>query len=1026
MTPYINVDGYYPPPYTCLDVSMYGFIIGADKDKIRAYIDRVLNFPANDKRHYHVPSHYVMVTFVQMGRVYPGGQYAERGYGTESEVTFWVPLFRMNRNPHSSEWETDWLKPIFFPAHLYIDNPTALTAGREVYGFNKEMGRLQMPTSGAEPDAFSLDIYSLKTFSPNTGGAYNRLLTINRVGDPPDADDGSLLDRLGDLVEAAKTALLNKVLDNLHISLPTNLLDLEIPQVNLKQFRDVSGGEAACYQAITETDATIDRFTGGLLFGDYEMQLEEVASAPLFDELGLKSGRSVLQFQINMDMTMQAGQVVWSADPAARPVPALPEAPATPAPSGKQKIAVLGGGAGALAAVFALTDQAGWQDRYEITVYQMGWRLGGKGASGRNQSNHNRIEEHGLHVWGGFYDNAFRVIQKCYQELNRPPSVPIHSWEQAFLPQTEFFVMEADTEGNWKPWYFHIPARDSLPGNPSNPDEPAPPRSFIDYGLLLLNWIQHHMSMHLEAPEAPGDSDHQAHFLTRWEDDLKGVLGHLEAIAVNDAAWLLKVIEPLLHKVDDGVADMLVGALDHLRDWFWERVQQQVKSDGELRHAWILVDFAVSMLRGMLHDRLFTRPFDSINGLSQVEWLQQHGASQITLQSALVTALHDIMFAFEGGDHSKPNIEAGTGLRLDLSLMDFRGAVIYRMAAGMGDIIFAPLYEVLKQRGVRFAFLHQVMNLGLSADQSAIERIEIARQATPRNRAYEPLIEVNRLPCWPSNPLYDQLVEGDWLRAQDIDLEDSGNTWPPVETVTLQAGHDFDTVIFGLSLGSVPIVCQELLAASAAWRDMVQQVGTVGTQAMQLWLHPTVGELGWSAPTPPFVGGLPGTALDTYCDMQHLIPQESWPEGSIGEIAYFAGVLPDAVGQVTDSALDVTRANALDLLGNIGKMWPQVGASGFDWGKLATADQSQSVKAFYDQYFRANVQGSERYVLTLAGTTQYRLPVNATGFGRLYVVGDWTKNGINVGTVESAVTSGLLVSQALTGYPTAISGLNDF
>ena len=29
-------------------------------------------------------------------------------------------------------------------------------------------------------------------------------------------------------------------------------------------------------------------------------------------------------------------------------------------------------------------EQPGWQDRYEITVYQMGWRLGGKGASGRN------------------------------------------------------------------------------------------------------------------------------------------------------------------------------------------------------------------------------------------------------------------------------------------------------------------------------------------------------------------------------------------------------------------------------------------------------------------------------------------------------------------------------------------------------------------------------------------------------------------------------------------------------------------
>jgi len=50
----------------------------------------------------------------------------------------------------------------------------------------------------------------------------------------------------------------------------------------------------------------------------------------------------------------------------------------------KQKIAVLGGGAASLSAVFQLTSVPGWQQRYEITVYQLGWRLGGKGATGRD------------------------------------------------------------------------------------------------------------------------------------------------------------------------------------------------------------------------------------------------------------------------------------------------------------------------------------------------------------------------------------------------------------------------------------------------------------------------------------------------------------------------------------------------------------------------------------------------------------------------------------------------------------------
>lgn len=47
----------------------------------------------------------------------------------------------------------------------------------------------------------------------------------------------------------------------------------------------------------------------------------------------------------------------------------------------KRKVAILGGGAGTLAAAFELSSLPGWQDRFEITVYRLGWRLGGKGLA---------------------------------------------------------------------------------------------------------------------------------------------------------------------------------------------------------------------------------------------------------------------------------------------------------------------------------------------------------------------------------------------------------------------------------------------------------------------------------------------------------------------------------------------------------------------------------------------------------------------------------------------------------------------
>ena len=76
------------------------------------------------------------------------------------------------------------------------------------------------------------------------------------------------------------------------------------------------------------------------------------------------------------------------------------------------RVAILGGGMAGLATAWRLSEP-GWQDELDsITVYQRGWRLGGKGASSRGLNG--RIEEHGLHLWLGYYENSFRLLRECY------------------------------------------------------------------------------------------------------------------------------------------------------------------------------------------------------------------------------------------------------------------------------------------------------------------------------------------------------------------------------------------------------------------------------------------------------------------------------------------------------------------------------------------------------------------------------------------------------------------------------------
>ena len=49
----------------------------------------------------------------------------------------------------------------------------------------------------------------------------------------------------------------------------------------------------------------------------------------------------------------------------------------------RKKIAILGGGIAALSAAFELTELDPDRELFDITVYTIGWRLGGKGAVGR-------------------------------------------------------------------------------------------------------------------------------------------------------------------------------------------------------------------------------------------------------------------------------------------------------------------------------------------------------------------------------------------------------------------------------------------------------------------------------------------------------------------------------------------------------------------------------------------------------------------------------------------------------------------
>ena len=115
-----------------------------------------------------------------------------------------------------------------------------------------------------------------------------------------------------------------------------------------------------------------------------------------------------------------------------------------------EKVAILRGGASSCAAALALTDQPGWKEHYDITIYQLGWRLGGKARSGRNKNYGQRSEGITGYDFPASYLETKRLMQSVYDELKRPEGAPLRTFEESFKSKPFWTGTETDCEVDTK------------------------------------------------------------------------------------------------------------------------------------------------------------------------------------------------------------------------------------------------------------------------------------------------------------------------------------------------------------------------------------------------------------------------------------------------------------------------------------------------------------------------------------------------------------------------------------------------
>ncbi|MEO1610983.1 MAG: NAD(P)-binding protein [Pseudomonadota bacterium] len=746
----------------------------------------------------------------------------------------------------------------------------------------------------------------------------------------------------------------------------------------------------------------------------------------------------------------------------------------------KEKVAVLGGGPSALVAAFRLTEEPGWEKKYDITVYQQGWRVGGKCATGRDLDAHMRVYEHGIHGFLGCYFNAMTVMKDVFDALGRSDDHPLKDYPTAFHGMSGVIRYEMD-DGKLKKWPIAVPTndmhREDLTVDQVNKlariDTWMVNLVKLGLGFLLQAYAKTYRSpatmMYIAEHFASPDSG-QVHpfvvdpaagkFDTRLEEgkeEINALLGGAveavkAALKAGDFPAVAQVFRGL-HTAFMGIVKAKGGDSESERD--------------RIRRAGLVMDFLATILIGVVADKVMFKGFAVIDKYDHVEWLRKHGASEATIASPLTSSTPNITYQYVEGDSIRPAVmAAGAYLHWTMMTFTYMGEFIQLFEAGSGETLIAPLHEILEKRGVKFAFFHEVKDIVSTRvavkgkEVKTVSEIVIDVQATVKGDdpyAYKPYKPVKvkgfkePLQCWPDRPLYDQLVEGKALEASGADLESFWPSWAPVGQKRLEQGKDFDKVIIGISVGALPYLTKSLARHERKWANMLKNARTVATQAMQIWLNKTPWDLGWNGYTNTYDDYLLSANFMTQPngqgDFTKYIKYEAWPKDHTPEsLLLLCGTIP-FYHEITGNegpdfpkkwAEQVKHQSIQFLQATGGFMLPGATVAAqkgygdpfsFDFDLLhpinpeTPGKEKKGAERFDDQYWRVNINPSDNYVSTPPDSTKHRLAADDTGFWNLSIAGDWTENGLNVGSMEGSVRSGLLAAEAILGVPRSKSGV---
>lgn len=311
------------PPLVLKSTTMYSFLVAADYGALQKMVDEQLNAVSASAGVVYKPL-LPMAAIVCAGADDSASTTppdSQKGWMGERDFGVWVPV--VAGEVKDGAWKPKricWYLP-----YVFVDNVAAMATGREVYGFFKQIASLAMPPTPRSRGMFSIDALVIPTFTPQSQAENLRLMTITSTQDSaaPEGEWKSVREAADAVWEALKKVWFDSA-NKAELAITTwdlmknlleDLLTGDVPLVFLKQFRDCGVAAKACYQAVVEAPAHLQRLYAGWFTHPHDISITPADSHPIVSECGFAGQqiRSPLGFWVKMDFVMQPGEVVASA-----------------------------------------------------------------------------------------------------------------------------------------------------------------------------------------------------------------------------------------------------------------------------------------------------------------------------------------------------------------------------------------------------------------------------------------------------------------------------------------------------------------------------------------------------------------------------------------------------------------------------------------------------------------------------------------------------------------------------------------